>query len=80
MTSTTKGREPGALPPVPGVDTSPDYMSYSRMNSILTCGEQFRLERIMKVPVTPHLAAVAGVVFHNAIEALLKAEAVHLEG
>lgn len=72
--STTKGREPGAVPPVPGVDSSPDYMSYSRMSSILTCGEQFRLERVLKVPVTPHLAAVAGVVFHNIVEQVLLSE------
>lgn len=72
--SNTKGREPGALPPVPGVDSDPDYMSYSRMSSILTCGEQFRLERIMKVPVTPHLAAVAGNAFHNCVEQLLLSE------
>lgn len=75
MTSSKpKGREPGVVPPVPGVDSSPDYMSYSRMSSILTCGEQFRLERVLKVPVTPHLAAVAGNVFHNCIETILKAE------
>lgn len=60
------------LPPVGG--QAPAYMSYSRMNSILTCGEQFRLERIIKVPVAEHWASIGGNAFHEAIEALLKHE------
>lgn len=56
--------------------TSPatPQMSYSRMNSILTCGEQFRLERKLKVPVRAHWASVGGSAFHNCVEAILKAE------
>ena len=66
------------LPPVPTV--SPDYMSYSRMNSILTCGEQFRLERVLKVPSRESWASVGGNAFHSAVEALLKAEVSTKEG
>ena len=64
---------PGArtLPPVPGDQA---YMSYSRMNSILTCGEQFRLERVLKMPAREHWASVGGNAFHNAVESILKAE------
>lgn len=50
-------------------------MSYSRMNSIITCGEQFRLERKLKVPVRTHWASVGGNAFHAVVERLLKAEA-----
>lgn len=46
-------------------------MSYSRMNSMLTCGEQYRLERVLKYPARPHWAAVAGDAFHKTVETLL---------
>ena len=63
----------GRVPPV-SAGASPDYMSYSRMNSILTCGEQFRLERILKLPSRESWASVGGNAFHSAVEALLKSE------
>lgn len=53
------------------------YMSYSRMNSILTCGEQFRLERVLKMPSREHWASVGGNAMHTCIERLLKAEMQH---
>lgn len=52
----------------------PAYMSYSRMNSILTCGEQFRLERLLKVPVREHWASIGGNAFHSVVEKIIKAE------
>lgn len=54
-------------------DTTPQ-MSYSRMNSILTCGEQFRLQRKLKVPQREHWASVGGSALHKFIENTLKAE------
>lgn len=57
----------------PSLDTQA-YMSYSRMNSILTCGEQFRLERVLKMPSREHWASVGGNAFHNAVEKILKNE------
>ena len=49
-------------------------MSYSRMNSILTCGEQFRLQRKLRVPENQHWASVAGSAIHKVIENQLRAE------
>lgn len=49
-------------------------MSYSRMNSILTCGEQFRLQRKLNLPQREHWASVGGSAFHACVESLLKAE------
>ena len=67
--------EAGAVKaPAPSGDTPPNYMSYSRMNSILTCGEQFRLERIIKVPVKEHWASIGGNAFHAAVEQIIKSE------
>jgi hypothetical protein len=58
----------------PKVDESTPQMSYSRMDSILTCGEKFRLQRKIKVPQREHWASVGGSAFHNVVEGLLKAE------
>ena len=55
----------------PEQDSTP-VMSYSRMNSILTCGEQFRLQRKLKVPQREHWASIGGSAFHTAVEALLR--------
>lgn len=64
--------EAGASAPASGGKT-PDYMSYSRLNSILTCGEQFRLERILKISGREHWASIGGNAFHSAVEKILKA-------
>ena len=55
-------------------DDSPEtpVMSYSRMNSILTCGEQFRLQRKLKMPQREHWASIGGSAFHTVVEALLR--------
>lgn len=71
MTTARESGTGGVKPPT--LDTQA-YMSYSRMNSILTCGEQFRLERILKLPSREHWASVAGNAMHTCIERLLKAE------
>lgn len=73
--STRPAEGAGGVKP-PSLDTQA-YMSYSRMNSILTCGEQFRLERVLKMPSREHWASVGGNAMHTCIERLLKAE---LEG
>lgn len=49
-------------------------MSYSRMNSILTCGEQFRLQRKVRVPQREHWASIGGSAFHAVVEKILLAE------
>lgn len=71
MTPLDPKKEGGVRPP--SLDTQA-YMSYSRMNSILTCGEQFRLERVLKLPSREHWASVGGNAFHNAVEKILKNE------
>lgn len=71
ITDTTEAGSSSEAPP-PGTG-NPDYMSYSRMNSILTCGEQFRLERILKVSSREHWASIGGNAFHSAVEKILKA-------
>lgn len=55
-------------------DDSTPNMSYSRMNSILTCGEQFRLSRKLKVPENQHWASIGGSAFHKAVEDILRKE------
>lgn len=59
--------------PRPAGAATTDYMSYSRMNSILTCGHQFYLERILKVPSNESWASVGGNAMHSAIEQMLLA-------
>lgn len=62
----------GSVPAIP--DQTPAYMSYSRMDSILTCGWKHHLERNLKVPVTEHWASIGGNAFHEAVEKLLLSE------
>lgn len=68
-TSKTGGSE---TPKVSG--PRPSYMSYSRMDSILTCGHKFYLERVLKVPARDHWASVGGSAFHACVEVLLNSE------
>jgi ATP-dependent helicase/DNAse subunit B len=72
MTDTITEAGPDSAAP-PSGSGNPDYMSYSRMNSILTCGEQFRLERVLKMPSREHWASIGGNAFHSAVEKILKA-------
>ena len=44
------------------------HRSYSQMNQLRTCGEQFRLQRIEHKPSRPSCAAVAGKAFHSLSE------------
>jgi hypothetical protein len=55
-------------------DATTPQMSYSRMDSILTCGEKFRLQRKVKVPQREHWASVGGSAIHSVIENVLKQE------
>lgn len=43
-------------------------LSYSQVSALHRCGEQFRLERRVKVPSTPSWAQAGGTVFHAAAE------------
>lgn len=45
-------------------------LSYSKVNQLLTCGEQFRLERIEHLGGRPSTASVAGRIIHTATEAV----------
>lgn len=48
----------------------PQHLSPSQVNSLLTCGEQYRLERIVKVPQRPLWAGVGGSTVHRVTEVL----------
>ena len=48
----------------------PKHMSPSQVNSLLTCGEQYRLERVVRVPSRPMWAGVGGSVVHKMTEDL----------
>lgn len=45
-------------------------LSYSKVNQLLTCGEQFRLERIEHLGGRPSTASIAGRIIHSATEAV----------
>lgn len=48
----------------------PVHMSPSQINSLLTCGEQYRLERVVRVPSRPMWAGVGGTTVHKLTEEL----------
>lgn len=48
----------------------PSHLSPSSINSLLTCGEQFRLQRVVRVPARPMWAGVGGSVVHKLTEEL----------
>lgn len=48
----------------------PLYLSPSQIKSLLTCSEQYRLERVLRAPSRPSWAAVGGSVVHLITEAL----------
>jgi putative RecB family exonuclease len=50
--------------------TGKTHLSYSAVNSLATCGEQFRLERVVQVPQEPAWWFIGGTAFHTASEAL----------
>jgi len=47
----------------------PEHMSYSQLNSYLTCGEQYRLERVEGIYGRPSWASVGGSTLHAMTEA-----------
>lgn len=54
----------------PRADGERHSLSYSKVNQLLTCGEQFRLERIEHLGGRPSTASVAGRIIHSATEAV----------
>lgn len=48
--------------------TTYTHRSFSQINQLRTCGEQYRLERIERVPSRPSCPAVAGTVVHTGTE------------
>lgn len=48
----------------------PDYLSPSQISSLLTCGEQFRLTRVVKAPERPMWAGIGGSSVHKITEDL----------
>ena len=54
--------------------TGKDYLSHSAISAYSRCSEQFRLERIEKIPTTGSWAMFGGKVFHTASEYLDKAQ------
>lgn len=48
--------------------TGKAHLSYSSLDSYLTCGERYRLERIMSVPQSPAWWFIGGSAFHRATE------------
>lgn len=54
--------------------TGRDYLSYSALQSLLDCGERFRLERVEEVPQQKAWWFLGGSAFHLATEALDRGE------
>ena len=48
----------------------PEHMSPSQINELLTCGEKFRLSRLVRVPSRPMWAGIGGTVVHKLTEEL----------
>jgi hypothetical protein len=48
----------------------PVYLSPSQVNGLLTCGEQFRLTRLLHVPERPMWAGIGGSAVHRMTEDL----------
>src|SRR5438874_2553091 len=46
----------------------PEHMSHSQATSFLSCGEQYRLEKVVRVPQVPGWALVGGSALHLATE------------
>lgn len=64
--STTSSDEPTPEPESP----FPRYLSPSQVSSLLTCGEQFRLNRVERVPERPMWASIGGSTVHRVTEIL----------
>jgi putative RecB family exonuclease len=55
------------------MNDTPDYISYSQYETYLSCGEKYRLSRIVKVPEQPAWYLIGGSAVHEATEAYDKA-------
>lgn len=69
-TSTGETEETGA--PDPGASPFPLYLSPSQVSGLLTCGYQFKLTRLDKVPERPMWAGIGGSTVHKVTEILDK--------
>ena len=61
MSETTEYEAPFGLP---------NHLSPSQINTLLTCGEQYRLERVVRVPSRPMWAGIGGSTVHKVTEQL----------
>lgn len=52
----------------------PEHISYSALNTYLTCGYQYYLGRLLNLPETPSVWSVGGSAFHKAAEYYDKGE------
>lgn len=48
----------------------PEHLSPSQISTLLTCGEQFRLEKVVRVPSRPMVAGIGGTCVHKITEKL----------
>jgi len=55
-----------------GIPDGPPPMSFSRHTSLATCGEQYRLERVLKMDSGSAWALVGGNAVHACIEKILR--------
>lgn len=57
------------------------YLSYSQMETLLSCGEKYRLTKIVQVPEQPAWYLIGGSAVHTATETydLARHEAAHNE-
>ena len=60
---------PDTSPPPEG-NPFPLYLSPSQVSGLLTCGEQFRLTRLDRVPERPMWAGIGGSTVHKVTEIL----------
>jgi hypothetical protein len=52
------------------LNKAPDYLSYSQFDSMLTCGERYRLQKIEQVPEQPAWYLAGGSAVHEASEVI----------
>lgn len=68
MTSAKPGSSPATDEEAEETPTLPDYLSPSQINGLLTCGEQYRLTRVVRVPERPMFAGIGGNTVHRLTE------------
>jgi hypothetical protein len=58
----------------------PPHLSPSSINTLLSCGERFRLEKVVRVPSRPMWGGVGGSVVHKLTEELDREHYARLKG